>query len=159
MATADPMPGFDPGLAHLLHLIDALARLHRREQQALQADLGLTPVELRVIAALDPGEPRTMAQVADAAECVPSNATQVIRRLVTSGLVAQARASTDRRVRTVELTERGAAVRERLRARMGHPPAWIAALDPPERAQLAQLLAVMTADAPPAGGPASPANP
>jgi DNA-binding MarR family transcriptional regulator len=92
-------------------------------------ELGLTPGHLKMLGVLDAGGPRPMGALADACHCDPSMATWLVDRLEERGLVERRMHPTDRRVKTVALTERGLATKRELFAQMYDPPAELLALD------------------------------
>lgn len=70
----------------------------------------LTPVQAKVLMALD--EPRSMGSVAQEMGCDPSNITGVVDRLAERGLLARTESSHDRRVKLLEATASGRALRD-----------------------------------------------
>jgi DNA-binding MarR family transcriptional regulator len=73
--------------------------------------------------------------------CDPSTATNLADRLEQRGLVERRSAPGDRRVRTIALTERGAALRTQLERRMAALPQPLAGLPARQRRELAGALA------------------
>lgn len=104
---------------------------------------GLTPVQARTILLLE--KPLPMGLVARHARCDASNITGLADRLEALGLVARV-AADDRRVKLLELTEAGRALRRRLAADVARGAAVIARLDPDERDALAVLLRKLLVD-------------
>lgn len=83
-------------------------------------DLGLSPPQGIVIRFLD--RPRPMGELATMMNCDNSNMTGIVDRLEEHGIVQRTPAPGDRRVKLIELTERGGEVRDELGRRMAEPP-------------------------------------
>ncbi|MGH7196775.1 MAG: MarR family transcriptional regulator [Candidatus Saccharimonadales bacterium] len=66
----------------------------------------LTPPQVSALYAIKQGG-TTMGEVAQKLHCDASNATGIIDRLVTQRLVTRTESEQDRRVKTLQLTERG----------------------------------------------------
>lgn len=90
---------------------------------------------------LEPGEAKSMGQLAQDCFSTPSYMTVVIDGLEERGLAQRQTDPDDRRVKLVSLTEEGRAVVERSHERMSRPPSGIAALTPAELTTLRDLLA------------------
>jgi DNA-binding MarR family transcriptional regulator len=93
-----------------------------RHRQRILGSEGLTPNDIRALMILDPSEGRTMSDLADAWGCDASNATFIIDRLEERALAERRTVATDRRVKLVVLTDRGATVRGRVLQRFFEPP-------------------------------------
>jgi DNA-binding MarR family transcriptional regulator len=93
-----------------------------RHRQKVMSSEGLTPNDIRALMALDPSEGRTMSELADAWTCDASNATFIVDRLEERGLAERRTVATDRRVKLVVLTPRGAEIRGRVLQRFFEPP-------------------------------------
>ena len=102
--------------ATFLHLFLA------RRNQFLDAsfELGLTPGETNALLAIDPNEPRAMGELASDWRCDASNVTWIVDRLEEKQMVERRPMPSDRRVKTIALTDTGretwAAILERLQA-------------------------------------------
>jgi DNA-binding MarR family transcriptional regulator len=96
---------------------------------AILRRLGLTPGHMKALLALHPEEPRSMGSLARALACDASTVTWLVDGLEARGLAQRRAHPTDRRVRTLALTPRGARVRARLVAQLYDPPAELASLD------------------------------
>jgi DNA-binding MarR family transcriptional regulator len=103
-------------------------------------ELGLAPMQSMALTSLQPDEPLTMSAMAQALQCDNSNVTGIVDRLEALGLVERRPAEHDRRVKTVVLTERGAAIRGVVQERMSVPPPPIAALSDDDAAALRDIL-------------------
>jgi len=110
------------------------------------AALGLTPAGLRALLGLAPDETKPMGIIAHEWHCDPSNVTAVIDQLEQRGLAERKVSRSDRRVKTVELTDLGVKARQEAIERLSTPPAGIAALSDPEQRTLRDLLRKATAD-------------
>lgn len=93
-----------------------------RHRQKVMSSEGLTPNDVRALMALDPSEGRTMSDLAEAWSCDASNATFIVDRLEERALAERRTVATDRRVKLVVLTARGAAIRGRILQRFFEPP-------------------------------------
>jgi DNA-binding MarR family transcriptional regulator len=93
-----------------------------RHRQKVMSSEGLTPNDIRALMALDPSEGRTMSELADAWTCDASNATFIVDRLEERALAERRTVATDRRVKLVVLTPRGAELRGRVLQRFFEPP-------------------------------------
>jgi DNA-binding MarR family transcriptional regulator len=91
-------------------------------RQKVLSSEGLTPNDIRALMVLDPSEGRTMGDLADAWGCDASNATFIVDRLEERSLAERRTVATDRRVKLVVLTPRGAAIRGRVLQRFFEPP-------------------------------------
>jgi DNA-binding MarR family transcriptional regulator len=81
-----------------------------------------------------------MRELAAGLHCDPSNITGIVDRLGDRGLVERGSAPGDRRVKTLMLTEEGAALRMRLLDRLSEPPPGLGKLPVVEQRQLRDLL-------------------
>ena len=77
--------------------------------------------------ALRDGVPRSLRELALAADVSPATAAEMLDALATTGLVERVRSTEDKRVVLSSLTERGQAVVDERRAR--YEPRWRAALE------------------------------
>jgi DNA-binding MarR family transcriptional regulator len=93
-----------------------------RHRQKVMSSEGLTPNDIRALMALDPSEGRTMRELADSWTCDASNATFIVDRLEERALAERRTVATDRRVKLVVLTPRGAEIRGRILQRFFEPP-------------------------------------
>jgi DNA-binding MarR family transcriptional regulator len=93
-----------------------------RHRQKVMSSEGLTPNDIRALMALGPSEGRTMRELADSWTCDASNATFIVDRLEERGLAERRTVATDRRVKLVVLTPRGAEIRGRVLQRFFEPP-------------------------------------
>lgn len=104
------------------------------------ADVGLSPIQARMLLSVDPDEPSTMSEVAQQLGCGPSNITSLIDKLEERGLVERRLRDGDRRIKTVAMTRRGAVMRRRLTERLAEPAPWMLALSPTDQRQLVDIL-------------------
>jgi DNA-binding MarR family transcriptional regulator len=81
-----------------------------------------------------------MRELAAAFACDASFITSVVDALEQRGLAVRGPHPTDRRIRTVLLTERGREVSQSLLALLSEPPSAVGVLSPEEQRQLADLL-------------------
>ncbi len=102
-------------------------------------EFGLTLQQLGALRNLTSEAGIPMSALAEALSCDAANVTAVVDKLEARGLVRRA-SSKDRRVRLLETTERGKALRTKLLARLREPAPWIEALTEPEQRSLRDLL-------------------
>jgi DNA-binding MarR family transcriptional regulator len=121
----------------------AFARVQRGPHLAILREMGLTPGHLRALSVLDPDEPRPMKAMADSLLCDPSMATWFVDRLEEKGLVERRSLPSDRRVKTVVLTPRGARARAIVWAALFEPPEELLALDGERLEALKAALAAL----------------
>jgi len=110
----------------------------RPKMMAAGQELELSPPQGMVIRLLD--QPRPMGELATIMHCDNSNMTGIVDRLEERGLVQRTLAPRDRRVKMIELTERGREVREELNRRMAEPPEVIQRLSRTDQEALRDIL-------------------
>jgi len=103
-------------------------------------EFGLTPPQLFALKTLDPDDPVPMSALATALHCDNSNVTGLVDGLEAQGLVERRPGEHDRRVRMLVVTERGAAVRNRLVEVMQEVPPELAALSGADQRALRDIL-------------------
>jgi DNA-binding MarR family transcriptional regulator len=114
-------------------------QLYKQFDRRLE-QLGLTPVQLQVLAGLAGGRWLTMGELSERLCCAGSNVTAVVGRMAEAGLVERRPDPSDRRSRRVRITSRG---RTLLRAATHVPqccPELGPLLSPAEWSQLCRLL-------------------
>jgi DNA-binding MarR family transcriptional regulator len=104
------------------------------------AESRLTTQEARVLLAMEPGETLSMRAVAARTDARPANVTVTVDRLTQRGLISRGDEVSDRRVRTVTLSEEGAATRAHLQARIAQDSPITAGLSTAECRTLHSLL-------------------
>ncbi|MBA2672305.1 MarR family transcriptional regulator [Ramlibacter sp.] len=92
------------------------------ERLRILAELDLTPNDSRALHTLDGLAGRTMRSLAEEWSCDASNATWIVNRLETRGLVERRAKPGDGRVKLVVLTAFGEKTRDRLKDAMYFPP-------------------------------------
>lgn len=107
---------------------------------AVAQEFGLHPLQGMAIKHLDPERGIPMSELAKALRCDNSNVTGIADRLEAAGLAERRASPTDRRVKTLVLTEHGAAVRAAYLARLSLVPPELENLS---EAEAEQLLALM----------------
>jgi DNA-binding MarR family transcriptional regulator len=112
---------------------------YKKRMLVVSREFGLTLQQAAALRNLDPSKGMPMNALADALSCDAANVTAVVDKLEARGLVRRA-ASPDRRVRLLETTPAGVALRERILARMREPTPWITALEPDDQRLLRDLL-------------------
>ena len=106
-------------------------------------DFGFTFGDFRALAVMAPDQPLPMGSLAVAWNCDASNATWVVDRLEERGLVERRTLPTDRRVKTVALTELGVKAKAELFAALYAPPPEFLALDREHLETLRSALALL----------------
>src|SRR5438270_5841241 len=99
----------------------ALAQFGGRAAEILHP-LGLTPGHLKLLMMLDRRDGRAMGSLAQTFRCDASTMTWLVDRLEERGLVERRMLASDRRVKAVALTPRGAATKRALERRLFEPP-------------------------------------
>jgi DNA-binding MarR family transcriptional regulator len=106
-----------------------MERIQSGEHFAMLRELGLTPGHLKVLAIIHPDEPRPMGVIAEIMRCDASQVTWLVDRLEERELVERRTMPTDRRVRTIALTPKGAEVRRLVLDKLFEPPDELVMLD------------------------------
>jgi DNA-binding MarR family transcriptional regulator len=75
-------------------------------------DHGITMMPALVLCLLEPNQSVPMKSLSTFMSCDPSNVTGIIEQLVNEDLVIRKESETDRRVKTVTLTEKGLKLRD-----------------------------------------------
>jgi DNA-binding MarR family transcriptional regulator len=101
---------------------------------------GLTPNDARALSGLDRRTGTPIGSLARDWRCDPANATFIIDRLERAGLAERRESDTDRRVKLVTLTSKGATTRQALMDEFRVPPAAMKALT---REDLQTLIGVL----------------
>src|SRR6478736_7965719 len=102
--------------------------------------LDLNPGEMRALEALGDDEPQRMGDLAKELRCDASNVTWLADRLEARGFVERHTAPTDRRVKTLSLTDAGRAAHEQAHELLRAPPAPLLGLSAPELRTLRDLM-------------------
>ena len=114
---------------------------------AIASEFDLAPAQVLALKTLEPGRPRAMSELACALRCDNSNVTGIVDRLEDRGLVQRRPSEQDRRVKMLEVTPEGAALRRRLHERLMQPPPALAALSDEDARALRDVLARALSDA------------
>ena len=112
----------------------------RGQREHVMQRLHLTPNDAKTLALLDSTEARPMGALAVACCTDASNATWVVDRLESLGLVERRAVPGDRRVKLVALTARGAKTRNAIMQAMHEPPLEVLALDRNDLVALGKIL-------------------
>lgn len=111
----------------------------RRFHEACDAT-GLAPGVLKTLLQLEPGRPLSMRDLALIFACDPSYVTTLVDGLEEAGLAERQLHPSDRRVRVVEVTERGRQTQEEIKKILYEPPDSLRSLSTGELDQLRSLL-------------------
>src|SRR5262249_15334344 len=101
----------------------------RAQRDEVLARHGLTPNDIRALAALSGSEGRTMRSLAEEWGCDASNATWIVDRLVKRRLARRSTPTSDRRLKHIVLTGRGERTRRKVFRALDRPPPEFRALD------------------------------
>lgn len=93
-------------LCQLFAILDLADEVHAALDRALEP-LGLTRVTMATLHRLATRGPLSHKDLAESADCVPSNITRLVERLVQQGFVERRPSEEDRRQVLVDLTEAG----------------------------------------------------
>jgi DNA-binding MarR family transcriptional regulator len=107
---------------------------------AVAHEFDLSPMGLKLLYMLKPGDAAPMSHLAETLFCDASNVTGIVDRLEARGLIERRDNPSDRRVKLIALTGEGVEARERIRARLHEPPAPIAALSAADKRTLRDVL-------------------
>jgi MarR family transcriptional regulator, organic hydroperoxide resistance regulator len=121
-------------------LLQRLMRAQRGRMSAIGQEFGLAPAQVLALGTLEPGRPCPMSELAGALRCDNSNVTGIVDRLEARGLVRRRPAEHDRRIKMLEVTDEGEALRERLRDRLVEPPEALRGLGEEDARALRDLL-------------------
>lgn len=119
----------------LTHHPDVLQRLH-----AIGEQVGVTPGLAKALLQLSADRPVPMRDLAKALKCDTSYVTAVVDGLEEHQLAERLPHPTDRRIKMVALTERGAQVAGLARAALDEPPLGFERLSEADAAALLELL-------------------
>lgn len=112
---------------------------HRQILEAC-SEVGLTPGMLKMAMQLSVDEALPMRELARRFHCDASYVTSIVDGLEEAGVAERRPHPSDRRIKTVALTERGVEVLTRVNAALDIAPAAFGVLSPEEQVQLRDLL-------------------
>jgi len=130
-----------PHACRAWRLLVELSLSQRASLPAVAAELELSPAQCHVLHLIEPGRAVAMGELASALACDASNVTGLVDRLETRGLISRQPSASDRRVKVLTLTPRGARVRALLIERLTSPPVAFGRLSAAEQRTLLELLA------------------
>ncbi|PWU46169.1 MarR family transcriptional regulator [Micromonospora globispora] len=119
----------------IMHIASAM----RHYQDVEVAELGLTPAAARALHELDPDRPLPARDLAEQLRCDRSNVTALVDKLEQAGLVERRVDPTDRRQKTLVVTEAGRRMRDRVHQVMSDSRL-LGGLTTDELATLSQLV-------------------
>src|SRR2546425_11261156 len=100
---------------------------HRRRFMSIAQEFELAPQQIMALKALGERGSIPMSELAGALHCDSSNVTGIVDRLEQRRLVERRSAAHDRRVKLLELTDRGVELGREVGRRLSKPPAELAA--------------------------------
>ena len=130
-----------PAVREAWRLMSGVFHAQRHRFVARVGELGLSPMQAMALRALEPGRPLPMSALAGALRCDNSNVTGLADRLEAAGLVERRPAEHDRRIKTLVVTERGAALKAEVEQAMLEPPPELAGLSDADARALQDILA------------------
>jgi DNA-binding MarR family transcriptional regulator len=104
------------------------------------SSFGLNPGSLKALLDLQVGSPASMRALAEAWHCDASNVTWLVDQLESRGLVQREVSASDRRVKTVALTELGLTLRDKVETHMRTAPPELLRLDDADLDALVRVL-------------------
>ncbi|TWP46168.1 MarR family transcriptional regulator [Lentzea tibetensis] len=131
----------DAVTTEVVALLAQIVGRYTREHEAAASAVELTPVQAKVLVALE--KPLPMHQIAVKLGSERSNVTGIIDRLQARGLVERRPDEQDRRVKNIVATEAGRELARRFQGSLRFAAEPLAALDAADRVQLRDLLARM----------------
>src|SRR5438874_2533278 len=130
----------DTELQEAWGLLMGLFHEQRRRFMSIAQEFELAPQQIMALKALGERGSIPMNELAGELHCDTSNVTGIVDRLEDRGLVKRRSAEHDRRVKLLELTERGAELSTEVGRRMRQPPAQLAALPAADQRALRDIL-------------------
>jgi len=113
---------------------------HRRRFMAIAHEFELAPQQIAALKILRERGAIPMSELAGALQCDTSNVTGIVDRLEKQALVERRNDAHDRRVKLLELTDRGAELGREVGRRMRQPPAELMALSASDQQALRDIL-------------------
>ena len=113
---------------------------HRGQMLSIAQEFGLAPQQAFALQRLQPDEPMKLSDLAQALHCDNSSVTGIADRLEKAGLAERQAHPTDRRVKTLALTERGKVIRGLYKDRIGTAPETLQNLTDEDAAILVDVL-------------------
>jgi DNA-binding MarR family transcriptional regulator len=113
---------------------------HRGQMLSIAQEFGLAPQQAFALQRLAPDEPMKLSDLAQALHCDNSSVTGIADRLEKAGLAERQAHPTDRRVKTLALTERGKVIRGLYKDRIGTAPETLQNLADEDAAILVDIL-------------------
>ena len=125
------------GIGSLLFRLIQAAKPNR---SAVSREFGLTGPQSFLLIHLDQAKPVTMAALAVAIDCDPSNITGLVDKLEMKGYIQRRPDPQDRRVKMIVVTEAGSKVRAQVLARLSEAPTAVASLSQADKKILYRIL-------------------
>ena len=121
---------------------------HRGQMLKIAQEFGLAPQQTFALRHLQPDEPIKLSDLAQALHCDNSTVTGLADRMEKAGLAERQAHPTDRRVRTLALTERGKVIRQLYIDRVTTAPEAMQSLSDEDAAILFDILSRVASPAP-----------
>jgi DNA-binding MarR family transcriptional regulator len=84
----------------------------KQRLMAVSEAYDLTPMQALTLCSLEPGDPVPMSQISSILACDASSVTGIVERLAVGSYIVRREGKTDRRIKTIELTEAGIELRD-----------------------------------------------
>jgi DNA-binding MarR family transcriptional regulator len=133
--------------ARAWRLMYGLMMERKQDIPRIAAANGINPGAMHALMHLDAEAPQSMSALADTLKCDASNVTWLIDRLEESGLAERRPHPTDRRIRTVAITAKGAQVRTEIEAQLFEAPATLRRLSDRDLETLCEVLEKVASEA------------
>ena len=122
------------------YLLHQMAERQQAYYTACANEYGLSAAQAKVLMSLQPGEELPMRMLAERVGSDPSNLTGLVDKLEARQALRRSPDPSDRRVKTLHLTEAGHQLRDEFWHRLTHDAGPIAPLTPDQVRQLSALL-------------------
>src|SRR5919201_1195429 len=130
----------DPALGEAWGLLMTLFGDQRRRFMSIAQECELAPQQIMALKALGERGSIPMNELAGALHCDNSNVTGIVDRLEDRGLVRRTSAAHDRRVKLLEMTERGSELGREVGRRLSKPPPELGSLSLEDQRALRDIL-------------------
>ncbi len=121
-------------------LLTRLLHDQRRRFMTIAHEFDLAPQQIAALKTLGERGAIPMSELAGALHCDTSNVTGIVDRLEQRGLVERRNDERDRRVKLLEMTERGAELGREVGRRMRRPPPELTSLSASDQRALRDIL-------------------
>jgi MarR family transcriptional regulator, organic hydroperoxide resistance regulator len=106
----------------------------------IAAEFDISPMAIKMLHGLGPGQEVPMSALADQIGCDASNITGIVDRMETRGLIERRDSASDRRVKLIGLTDDGVELRNAVLERLFDPPEALLRLSAADQRALRDIL-------------------